>query len=323
MRWKTFAPLLRRAIARAHWRVIAALGLLGVAAWMPDVRLPRNTSNTMVTFDITQSMNVADVMQDGVAVSRLALARAAMRATLLALPCGSKVGWSIFADYRSFALLLPIEVCSNYDVLLSTLDQIDGRMRWANASNVGKGVYWALRNAGEMPGTNIIFLTDGQEAPPLRPGQMAMPALSTIPDNTANTAGPGGWLVGVGGDLPSRIPRSDATGRVIGYWGADDVVQVAGLPEGQGHEHLSELRAAHLMALARQSGLGYTRLDDPAALRRAMLDPRWTTRAPAPTNLRPLPALLALLLLVWVHWPDLRFGKRRARATAPASGRER
>ena len=110
MTWGQLSPPLRRALARANWRVIAALGLLGAAAWMPDLRLPRNTSNTMVTFDITQSMNVADVMHGGVAVSRLALARAAMRDTLPALPCGSKVGWSIFADYRSFALLLPIEV---------------------------------------------------------------------------------------------------------------------------------------------------------------------------------------------------------------------
>ncbi len=307
LKWLKWGPLLQRAIARAHWRIIAALGLLAMAAWMPDVSLPRDTSSTMVTFDITQSMNVADVTHDGVAVSRLALARAAMRETLLALPCGSKVGWSIFADYRSFALLLPIEVCSNYDVLLSTLDRIDGRMRWANASNVGKGVYWALRNADEMPGTNIIFITDGQEAPPLPSGQLGMPA--TVADAT----GPGGWLIGVGGDLPSRMPRSDASGRVIGYWGPDDVVQVAGLLEGQDHEHLSELRAPHLMALARQSGLAYARLDSAAALRRAMLDPALATRALAPTNLRPLPALLALLLLVWVHWPDLRFAQRRTR----------
>ncbi len=310
VQWKKFAAPLRRALARENWRIIAALGLLGAAAWMPDVSLPRNASNTMVTFDITQSMNVVDVLHDGVAVSRLALARAAMRETLLALPCGSKVGWSIFADYRSFALLLPIEVCSNYDVLLSTLDRIDGRMRWVNASNVGKGVYWALRNADDMPGTSIIFITDGQEAPPLPPGQQAMPAMAAM---AANTTGPGGWLVGVGGDLPSRIPRSDGAGRTIGYWGADDVVQVAGLPEGQGHEHLSQLRAPHLMALARQSGLAYTRLDSPAALRRALLDPRWASSTPTPTNLRPLPALLALLLLVWAHWPDLRFGQRHAR----------
>ena len=139
-----------RAIARGNWRIIAALALLGAAAWMPDVNLPRNTSNTMVTFDITQSLNVADVMHDGVAVTRLALARAAMRETLLGLPCFSKVGWSIFADYRSFALLLPIEVCGNYDVLLSTLDQIDGRMRWANASNVNNGPICAFETGNKV-----------------------------------------------------------------------------------------------------------------------------------------------------------------------------
>ena len=208
------AVLVRRAFHKGHWRIWAALALLFVAAWMPDVTLPRNTYNYMVTFDITQSMNVDDVMLDGAPVSRLALARAATREALRRLPCGSLVGWSVFTDYRSFPLLLPIEVCGNYDVLLSTLDRIDGRMRWANASNIGKGIYWSLRNAHAIPGTHIVFFTDGHEAPPLRAGQQSMPSFT--PDEVR---GVGGWLIGVGGDLPSRIPRTSAEGVVTGYWG--------------------------------------------------------------------------------------------------------
>ena len=259
-----------RAFGRLDWRILTALALLIAAAWMPDVTLPRATWNYMVTFDITQSMNVEDVTLDGLPASRLTLARAALRDALRRMPCGSKVGWSVFTDNRSFPLLLPIEVCGNYEILLSTLDNIDGRMRWANASNIGKGIYWSLQNARAMSGAHIVFITDGQEAPPLRPGQRAMPDIA--PDEIR---GVGGWLIGVGGDVPSRIPKTDADGVVTGYWAADEVVQEAGLLAGRSQEHLSQLREAYLESLATQTGLGYRRLEHPATLTRAMLDTKW------------------------------------------------
>ncbi len=82
-----------------------------------------------------------------------------------------------FAEYRSLLLLSPVEVCSNYNDLLTSLNRIDGRMRWANASEVGKGVYWSARTAlaeGSKP--DVIFISDGQEAPPLIPGEpVSMP----------------------------------------------------------------------------------------------------------------------------------------------------
>lgn len=268
---------------------------LVVAAGAPPVRLPRATFDYMVTFDISQSMNVTDVSLEGRAVSRLVLARAAMREVLGSLPCGSKVGWSYFADYRSFTLLLPIEVCGNYDVLLSALDRIDGRMRWANASNIAKGIYWARRYAGTLPGVDIVFLTDGQEAPPLPPGQPPMPDV--------DSPRVGGWLIGVGGDNPSRIPRTDDDGVQSGYWTADTVAQDPSLPPGTSHEHLSELRETYLRTLASQLDLGYRRLDSGSTLARALLDGRCAHRSLLPTDIRWIPALFAMLLLIWRHAP--------------------
>jgi len=301
------APLLRRAFDRGEWRIAAAALLLLAAAAMPEITLRRHTFNYMFSFDITQSMNVDDVMQDGVPTSRLALARAATREALHRLPCGSKVGWSIFADYRSFALLEPIEVCANYEILLSTLDKIDGRMRWANASNIGKGLYWSLRNAHQIPDTRVVFITDGQEAPPLRPGQEPMPAVT--PGEV------GGWVIGVGGDTPSRIPRTNADGVVTGYWTADAVVQAP----GQSHEELSELRERYLASLATRTGLDYRRLTTTDALGDALLDTKWAIEAPAPTSLRWLPAALALTLLAWHFLPET--GVLRKGLTGKASTR--
>ncbi|MGC2041361.1 MAG: MxaL protein, partial [Paraburkholderia caledonica] len=79
----------------------AALVLLILALTSPPVALPRDTSSYVVTFDITQSMYVEDVVLNGAPVSRLAFARAAMRDALGQLPCGSKVGWSAFTGQRS------------------------------------------------------------------------------------------------------------------------------------------------------------------------------------------------------------------------------
>jgi mxaL protein len=286
--------VLRAAFDRTTWPITAALLLLTLALVMPRVLLPRETYRYMITFDITQSMDVEDVQSNGMPASRLALARESARDMLRAMPCGSKIGWSIFADYRVLPLLLPMEVCAHYEELLASLAQIDGRMRWANASNVGNGATWALRTAKQMePHTNVVFLTDGQEAPPLRDAKL--PPMAGIEPGEI-----GGWLVGVGGDIAVPIPKTDREGRVVGYWAPDEVVQRPGLSI----EHLSQRQDAHLQSLATGMALGYARLTDASALRHALLDGRLAQRQPVETDLRAVPAVLALMLLVWRFRPE-------------------
>jgi mxaL protein len=289
---------------RADPAIAAALLLLLAAVWMPPVTMQRPVFSYMVTFDITQSMNVEDVEHAGAMVSRLALARLAMRDTLRRLPCGSLIGWSVFADYRALPLTLPVEVCSHYEELLASLDMIDGRMRWANASNIGKGVAWTVRSAKSIgSGVSVVFITDGQEAPPLRDADP--PPMAGITPGEV-----GGWLIGVGGTLPARIPKTDRDGNPAGFWEAGDVVQ---RDDGPSHEHLSELREAHLQSLARLMGFGYRRLMQADALATALLDSRLARSAPVQTDVRWVPALLALLLLAW------RFRPGGARASARSS----
>ncbi len=296
------ASLLRRALAsvhtRAHWPISLALALLVAAVWLPPVTLERSTWSYMVTFDVTQSMNVDDMVVGGVPATRLEAARATMREALRRLPCGSKVGWSVFADYRVMPLLLPVEVCGHYEELLAGLARIDGTMRWANASNVGKGVSWTLRTALAIGGeTGVVFFTDGHESPPLR-------ARESPPIHDITPGEIGGWVIGVGGDLPARIPRTDRDGNPAGYWAAADVVQRFEGGSGTEHEHLSELRENHLQGLAKLMGIGYQRLGTSASLGSALLDPALARPEPVATDLRWLPALLALLLLAWRFVPD-------------------
>lgn len=289
----------KRWLGAGNWPLVLALLLLAPAVWPPRVELQRPVFNWQVSFDITQSMNVEDVVLDDLTVSRLTLARAAMREVLGALPCGSKVGWSIFADYRSVVILTPVEVCSHYEELLASLERIDARMRWANASNISKGVTWAVRGARSIgPDTSFVFITDGQESPPLRINET--PPMTDIQPGEVR-----GWLVGVGGDVSVPIPKTGSNGEPAGYWRADEVVQGSALGGSMNHEHLSELRQDHLRALAELVGVNYRRLTAPEALKSAMLDKRYAQQVPTPTDLRWIPALLALWLLVWRFAPDL------------------
>ncbi|MEJ0035677.1 MAG: MxaL protein [Gammaproteobacteria bacterium] len=283
--WKAFEP-------RVLW---IALFLLLIALFLPRLNLRHDTFEYIVFFDITQSMDVQDYEIDGRPVSRLDYARDSARRALRELPCGSRVGWGAFAEYRSLLLLAPVEVCGNYNDLRASLDQIDGRMRWANASQVVRGAYWSARTAlaeGSKP--DVIFISDGQEAPPLNPAEPL-----SMPDDVR----PGqvrGWIIGAGGDTPQRIPRSDADGHRIGYWRATDVVQLR-TADGRGilgAEHLSALREPHLQSIAARVGYSYARLSEPDSIGAAMRDKRFVRRATAPTDLYGIPVALAVLLLV-------------------------
>jgi mxaL protein len=303
MAWARWWSAGRAALPGASLLIAATL-LLAVALVMPPVKLSLARPEAVVVFDITQSMDVEDAQLDGATVSRLVFAREAARRALRELPCGSRVGWAAFTEYRTLLLLAPIDVCENYEDLLATLAEIDGRIRWGNASEVAKGVFWALRAAKDLPShPAIVFLTDGQEAPPLN----AFPMFDDIRAGQVR-----GWLLGIGGSVARPIPRTDADGRRTGYWHATDVLQrAAGDGPPGSHEHLSELREPHLRALAQRTGLGYASLRDASGLAALLRDPTLARATPVPTDLRAIPAAAALLLLC-LHFRPGTLRRRRA-----------
>jgi mxaL protein len=306
----TAKRLFRELLANESRAITIALVLLLIALLTPTLKIPRDTYSYLVYFDISQSMNVEDYELDGRPASRLAYARNAVREALRELPCGSRIGLGAFVEYRTLTLVAPIEVCANYHDLLVSLDYIDGRMRWRESSEITKGVFWSIRAAKELgENSNVIFLTDGQESPPLRP--RARPHFDDIEPGEIR-----GWLIGVGGYTALPIPRTDREGNRMGYWRADEVVQrkdnsSEGEPD-QGSEHLSSLREAHLQTVAQQVGFEYRRLEQPASIRAAMRDRRFSSRRPVATDLYWLPALAALIVLVIrfrpgrpLKWPRL------------------
>jgi len=275
--------------------IALAVAILLVGLAMPTVPLQRGVFDYIVVFDISQSMNVEDYELDGGPVSRLSYARDAARRALRELPCGSRLGWGAFTGNRTLLLLAPVEICASYNDLLGSLAQIDARMRWSDASEISKGIYWAIQAAQDTPSTpNIVFVSDGQEAPPLEAGEFAT-LLAKLKDPPIR-----GWLVGAGGDEPSPIPKIDTDGKRHGFWQADEVIQSESAVDGAtpGLEHLSGLREQHMKTLAHLVNLEYTRLANPASLSDAMSDSRFARRQQVPTDLSWVAAALALLLLV-------------------------
>lgn len=304
----TRAPARSRAWLRwPGWPLALAAVLLLAALVLPPVDRPRSVHRYQVTFDISQSMNVADVELGGRMVTRLELAKAAWREQLGRLPCGSSVGWSVFAAQRAMTLVTPLDVCEHYDGLVAALDAIDGRMRWQNASSVGKGLHQSLRAARAIgDDVAVVLLSDGHEAPPLRAGASGIPKTDGIDV--------GGVLIGVGGATPVPIPRTDEEGRTFGFWTAEEVTQRPDAPGGAGGEELSSLRVEHLESLARIAGLGYATLASPSSLGGALDGNSHAAREVAvPVDFSWIPATLALAALCW------RFVPRRVPVPAPIS----
>ena len=325
---------------RASWRSQRERWLLAMAAVAlaatflgPGVRIERKLFEHVVVLDITQSMNVTDQTLDGKPASRLAFAKYALRRSLLDLPCGSKVGWAVFTEYRSFLLLAPVEVCANLSELRSSLARVDGRMAWSGNSEVAKGLHSGLGIARELPGKpSLVFITDGQEAPPLNP--LYRPAFDDKPGEVP------GLIVGVGDLLPFPIPKTDPLGRPLGFWRADEVMQTDARSQGRGasvtgeklvddgagpaatglggtpgREHLSALREGYLRLLASERGLKFHRLQTAEALSAELSASALAKPVVARADGRvALAALAFALLLARSAWPGIRRGRERWRA---------
>lgn len=302
------AARLIQIFTRGSWALGFAFTLLILALVIPTVKWPRNTYDYMIVFDISQSMNVEDYELAGTPVSRLRYARDAARSAIRKLPCGSRVGWAAFTGYRTMLLLAPVEVCENYNDLLASLEKIDGGMRWSEASEISKGLYWAVRAAEETESTpNVVFLTDGQEAPPIDAG-MAPPMLSDLKGSAIR-----GWIIGTGGYAPSPIPKVDEEGRRKGYWRSYEVIQSTA-PGDESKvlgEHLSGLREPHLQTLAKLTGFEYARLNDANTLRMVLRDERFARKRPVETDIKWLPLSLALLMLSGRFCPTRSSARRK------------
>jgi mxaL protein len=194
-------------------------------------------------------------------------------------------------------------------------------MAWRGNSEIAKGLHSAIGIVKQVPGVpSLVFITDGHEAPPLNPRHR--PGFDDRPGEV------GGLIVGVGGTTPAPIPKSDPSGRPIGFWSADEVLQTdprsqgrgasvggeamteegdaapaVGLGATPGAEHLSSLREPYLRLLAAENGLGFHRLDDVEPFVEALQAPSLARPVLTRVDARVALAALALVLLLASWWP--------------------
>lgn len=336
---KMFSSVL--GVLRCYWQVallLLATSALAMALQHPTLNLLRGTFNNVFILDISQSMNVQDYRIDTKPASRLQFAKQSIRHTLKNLPCGSKAGLGIFTEYRSYLLLAPVETCANFSELASLLDNINGQMAWVGGSEIAKGINFGFKIIKKIPDKpGLIFISDGQEAPPIHPDYR--PAMEVKPGDVR------GMLIGAGGLIPQAIPKYDPEGNLLGFWGADDVMQndrysddKSTIVEGKvqasadqaekkakGTEHLSALREAYLQTLATETGVGYHRMDSADNFFKAMGSPSLSAANRSETDVAYLAAMMALAAMTFLYaapiftrllqaWRDFRLsGKASAR----------
>ncbi|MBB5221638.1 mxaL protein [Amaricoccus macauensis] len=269
-------------MSAARWRdpALLLLALAGLAALVAalDPRLSRVVALRDLVFvvDVTRSMNVRDMDLGEGAISRLDAVRAELPRVIANLPCGSRAGLGVFTERRSLTFIEPVEVCENYVPLSAAIDALDWRMAWEGDSMIVRGLHHALDRARQLD-ADLVFLTDGHEAPP--PPFAGQPAYGDAATPVR------GAILGVGGATPMPIPRFDRDGREVGFYRPEDVQQSPrrigkpppdaasrpgfhprnnpyGEADLSGEEHLSTLRGAYLHDLARTSNLGYVAMSE-------------------------------------------------------------
>ena len=318
--WRSIAARLRQQVFRpvAVFLMLSA-GLFALAASTVNLSTSRNVARALIVFDITQSMNVRDMRWANRAETRLEAAKQIVRQSLHTVPCGSDLGIGIFTGHRSFVLFKPVEVCLHYAEISSVINDIDWRMAWAARSEVVKGIHSGLLVSEQIgDDTRLVFITDGHEAPPVNPD--FLPRYKGKPGDIK------GAILGVGGEVPLRIPKYDPNGKFIGYWRASEVQQIdsysAGRPVQQletmsgvnsddleqriasGTEHMSSLKEAYLQTVAERLKLSYRKVATAADVQRVLLDDALMVSAQGQTDLSRWIAGLGLIcLMASIVWP--------------------
>ncbi|MCK5830420.1 MAG: VWA domain-containing protein [Methylococcales bacterium] len=304
---------------RFYCLVFALLAMLVIYV-KPQTIKPQAVYNFTFIIDITRSMNARDYQHKNEAISRLQFIKLTLRELILKLPCQSKVGLGIFTERKSTLLFQPIEVCSSYTEINSVIEAIDWRMAWAADSRIAKGISSSI-NQLKDGGSHVIFMTDGQEAPPINPRYKE--------DFSELKGDLKGMLVGVGGLNNIQIPKYNNKGKQDGFYLEDDVphrstfgmAPTSSVPIGQfnarnapfggskvvGDQHLTRLYEPYLQDLSKDVEWLYHRLETSERFNLVLQTPHFAEQKKLLVDSRKYPAMLALLLLSLVYFPKYRY----------------
>jgi mxaL protein len=200
---------------------LAAVCLLLLAVIKPEIQLKQEVHNYLLLADVSQSMNAEDIKVDNQTISRLAHTQHLMRQIVKTSPCGTYVSVGIFAAENVALLFMPLEVCTNFDIINDTINQLEWRMAWAGNSRITFGIKAAEATFDylNVP-AQLLFFTDGDEAPKAN-------AINKL-DISNVRIGKNVVFVGVGGHESVPIKRFNTNNEYVGYWGSDVAQEVVG-----------------------------------------------------------------------------------------------
>ncbi len=192
----------------------AAAMFLLLALVKPEIQLKQEVHNYLLLADVSQSMNAEDVKLGGKNVSRMAYTRHLMKKVVETSPCGTYISVGVFAAENVALLFMPLEVCTNYDVITDSIDHLEWRMAWAGNSRLSFGIKAAASVFDSLnTPAQMLFFTDGDEAPKVN-------AINKL-DLSNVQIGRNVVFVGVGGHQPVPIPRYNAANKWVGFWSSD------------------------------------------------------------------------------------------------------
>lgn len=297
--------------------LIALVLLMGILALIkPEVQLKQKVQNYLLLADVSQSMNAEDVKIHGKTVSRMDYTKHLMKKVVETSSCGTYFSLGVFAAENVGLLFMPLEVCSNYDVITDSIDHLEWRMAWQGNSRLSFGVKAAESMFGSLSvPARLLFFTDGDEAPEVN-------AINKL-DLTTVQMGENLLFVGIGGHEPVPIPRYNTSNKWVGYWSSDAKENSAGavgvtyadtskdepdpvVAYAEFDRYLSQLDSEYLKGLAQEVNGSYIEGQDRPEFYEYLHGLSPTAKFVTPYSMRWIYLSLALLFLLSTYFPYLK-----------------
>lgn len=294
--------------------VVVALLLL-LAIYKPQIQLKQDVHNYLLVADVSQSMNAQDLKLNNKTISRMDYTKHLMKRVVETSSCGTYISLGVFAAENVGLLLMPLEVCANYDEITDSIDHLEWRMAWRGNSRLSFGVKSAesMFDYLNIPAT-MLFFTDGDEAPKVN-------AINIL-DLSGVQIGKNLLFVGVGGQQPVPIPRYNSSNKWVGYWSSDTKENTAGavgdtysdtskdepdpiVAYAEFDRYLSQLDSEYLKQLAAEIKGGYIEGQDTEEFYTSIQSQKPSASFVTAYSLRWLYLSLAILMLLLIYAPEI------------------
>lgn len=295
---------------------VAAVGLLLLALFKPEIQLKQQVHNYLLVADVSQSMNAEDEKLNNQPVSRLAYTRQLMKKIVQTSPCGTYFSVGIFASDNVALLITPLEVCKNLDVITDSIDHLEWRMAWKGNSRLSFGVRAAANTFDSLNvPAQMLFFTDGDEAPRVN--------VTIKQDLSGIQIGNNFAFVGVGGHTKVGVPRFNSANKRVGYWPISDnnnagAVGVTYSDPGQDEpdpsvasaeydRFLSQMEEEYLISLAGEIKAKYIKGQDNPTFYNFVQKQKPAASFVTDYTIRWLYLLLAVILILATYVPNILF----------------